>query len=55
VDTQVDYIKQIWVKKLAVGALVACGETHYPNLKLTFEDLMPCYCYATKTHSRTIR
>jgi len=25
------------------------------NLKWTFEDLLPCYCYATKANSRTIR
>jgi len=25
------------------------------NLKLTFEDLLPCYWYATKANSRTIR
>jgi len=23
------------------------------NLKRTFEDLLPCYCYAIKTKSRT--
>jgi len=28
---------------------------YYSNLKLTFEDLLPRYCYATKTQSRTIR
>jgi len=28
---------------------------YYVNLKWSFEDLLPCYCYATKTHSRTIR
>jgi len=27
----------------------------YCNLKWTFEDLMPCYCYGLKTNSRTIR
>jgi len=26
---------------------------HFRNSKWTFEDLLPCYCYATKTHSRT--
>jgi len=25
------------------------------NLKWTFEDLLPCYCYATKANSRTRR
>ena len=29
--------------------------TLYCNLKLTFEDLLPCYCYAIKTKSTTIR
>jgi len=24
------------------------------NIKLTFADLLPCYCYAIKTNSRTI-
>jgi len=27
----------------------------YRNIKLTFEDLLPGYCYAIKTNSRTIR
>jgi len=27
---------------------------HYRNLKLTSEDLLPCYCYAIKSNSRTI-
>jgi len=26
-----------------------------PNLKQTFEDLRPCYCYAIRTNTRTIR
>jgi len=25
------------------------------NVKWTFEDLLPCYCYAIKTNDRTIR
>jgi len=25
----------------------------YRNMKWTFEDLLPCYCYAIKTNSRT--
>jgi len=25
------------------------------NLKWTFEDLLPCYCYAVNTKSTTIR
>jgi len=28
---------------------------YYRNLKWTFEDLLPCYCYAIKTRSATIR
>jgi len=28
---------------------------YYRNLKWTFEDLLPCYCYAIKTKSKTIR
>jgi len=27
----------------------------YRNLKLTFEDSLPCYCYATTRNSRTMR
>ena len=27
----------------------------YHDLKSTFEGLLPCYCYAIKTNSRTIR
>ena len=30
-------------------------KTCYRNIKWTFEDLLPCYCYAIKTNSRTIR
>ena len=32
---------------------VTCGKapTAFPNLKWTFEDLLPCYCYETKTNS----
>jgi len=26
----------------------------YSYLKRTFEDLLPCYCYAAKTNDRTI-
>jgi len=26
---------------------------YYPNLKQTFKNLLPCYCYAIKTNSRT--
>jgi len=28
---------------------------YYRDLKCIFEDLLPCYCYATKANSRTIR
>jgi len=28
---------------------------YHPNFKCIFEDLLPCYCYATKANSRTIR
>ena len=28
---------------------------YYRDVKWTFEDLLPCYCYAVKTNSRTIR
>jgi len=28
---------------------------YYRNLKWTFEDLLPCYCYTIKTKSTTIR
>ena len=28
---------------------------YYGNLKWIFEDLLPCYCYAINTNSRTIR
>jgi len=28
---------------------------YYCNLKWTFEDLVPCYCYAIKANSKTIR
>jgi len=27
----------------------------YRNIKWTFADSLPCYCYATKTNRRTIR
>jgi len=27
---------------------------YYRNLKLTFEDLLPCYCCSIKTKSATI-
>jgi len=29
--------------------------TYYRDLKYIFEDLLPCYCYATKAICRTIR
>ena len=29
-------------------------KAYYHNLKWTFEDLLPCYCYAMKINSRTI-
>ena len=49
--------KQTWVKKLSVGALHGHmrKNAYFRNSKWTFEDLLPCYCYATKTHNRTIR
>ena len=28
---------------------------NHGNSKYIFEDLLPCYCYATKANSRTIR
>ena len=28
---------------------------YHRNFKCIFEDLLPCYCYATKANSRTIR
>jgi len=28
---------------------------YHRNSKCIFEDLLPCYCYATKANSRTIR
>ena len=33
-----------------------CEETHwlYRNLKWTFEDSLPCHCYATKSNSGTM-
>jgi len=43
-------------KKPAVGALDTVRQNaYYPNLKWTFEDSLPWYCYAIKTNSRTIR
>jgi len=30
-------------------------KAHHRNLKRAFEDLLPCYCYATKTNSIKIR
>jgi len=29
--------------------------TYYRNLMQTFEDVLPWYCYTTKTNSRTVR
>jgi len=28
---------------------------NYRNLKWTFEESLPCYCYATARNSRTMR
>jgi len=49
--------KQIGWKKLAVGALHGHmrKNAYFRNSKWTFEDLLPYYCYAIKTHRRTIR
>ena len=39
-----------------LSSTAACGKTpSYRNLKRTFEDSLPCCCYAIKTNSRTIR
>ena len=35
---------------------VSCNKNAcYSNIKWTFTDLLPCYCYTIKTNSRTIR
>jgi len=48
-------ISKIWVEKNSVGALVTYAQNaYYRNLKRTFEDLLPCYCYAIKTENTTI-
>jgi len=40
-----------------VGTLVALRQNacYYRNKKWTFEDLLPCYCYAMRTKRTTIR
>ena len=48
--------KQIWVEKILSGCPGHMWQNaYYRNLKWTFEDLLPCYCYAVKTKSTTIR
>jgi len=50
--------KQIWVEKTCSGRPGHMRKNAYcrrPNLKWTFEDLLPCHCYAIKINSRTIR
>ena len=48
--------KQIWVEKTLSGNPGHVRQNaFYGNLKRTFEDLLPCYCYAMKTNSTTIR
>ena len=46
-------IKQIWVEKKRSGS--PGPKAFWRNLKGTFEDLLPCYCCAVQTNSRTIR
>jgi len=48
--------KQIRVEKTLSGSPGHIRQNaYYRNLKRTFEDLLPCYCYAIKTKSTTIR
>ena len=41
-------------KMSALNSLMQQNACHR-NIKWTFADLLPCYCYAIKTNSRTIR
>jgi len=34
---------------------LADAHAYHCNFKCIFEDLLPCYCYATKANNRTIR
>jgi len=48
--------RQIWVENTLSGSPGHMWQNaYYRNLKLTFEDLLPCYSYAIKTKSTTIR
>ena len=55
-ETQVDWIKQIWVKKTQWEPWSQAEKClWYRNLNRTIEDLLPCYCYAIKTNSMGVR
>jgi len=49
--------KQTWVEKTSTRALYGHmrQNAYNQNLKWTFEDLLPCHCYAIKTKNTTIR
>ena len=54
-DTQVDSKNRSGWKKTLSGSPGNMRQNAYShNLKWTFEDLLPCYCYAIKTRSTTI-
>jgi len=43
----------MWMEKTWFGSTGHMRENAYHrSLKWTFEDLLPCYCYAIKTNSR---
>jgi len=48
--------KHVWVEKTRSGSP---GHTwknvYYRSLEVNVRDLLPCYCYAIKTNSTTIR
>jgi len=45
--------KQIWVEKTLSGSPSNMRQNAcYRNLRRTFEDLLPCYCYAIKIKGR---
>jgi len=43
-------VKDVWGQQLYVEKHI-----NHRNLKWTFEDSLPCYCYPTKSNSRTTR
>jgi len=43
-------VKNVWGQQSRAEERI-----NYHNLKWTFEDLLPCYSYTTKSNSRTMR